>query len=205
MFELILVFGVLLIYAFLPSKLKKIFWVNLAILVPACVWIIYSQINSGYSLQQLGIRTDNWFAGLSNYLGLFLGLGWLMLIIGLFRKQLKWNWHMTISLFLYPLWGCAQQFLILSYINVRLMEFSWPAPLTAVITGLAFMSLHVPDKWLMPATLVLGCCFSLLFQQEPNLLWLGITHGWLGILYYYWVIGKDPIAEKFKKQSAAFS
>ncbi|MFA6588112.1 MAG: hypothetical protein WCT08_03515 [Patescibacteria group bacterium] len=199
MLELVLVFCALAVYALLPSKLKKIFWVNLAILLPAGIWIIHSQATAGYSLIQIGIRTDNWSA---NWLGILifsLTLAFIMFIIGAIREKLKWNKNMTISLFLYPLWGCAQQFLILSYINIRLVGFGLPPMIIALITGLAFMSLHVPDKWLMPATLLLGFCFSLFFQQEPNLLLLGISHGWLGILYYYWVIGKDPIAEKFSK------
>jgi uncharacterized protein len=198
--QLGIVFVGLFVYAILPSKWKKIFWVNLIILVPVTGLIIYSQISSGFTLHQLGIRTDNWFAG-AGMAALFTGIAAaIMLISAIIRGTLKWNWNMTISVPLYPLWGCLQQFLILSFINVRLMELGIAPIGTAVVTALAFMLLHVPDRWLMPATFVLGFSFSLMFQYEPNLLTFGISHGWLGILYYYWVINKDPIAEKFGKK-----
>lgn len=197
---LLLAFGGLTVYALLPSRWKKIFWVNLAILLPTASIILWSQLSSGYTWQQLGIRTDNLGASLALMSWFVAVAAVIMALVAMAKNRFTWTWNMTVSVILYPLWGYAQQFLILSFINVRLMELHWPVVVIALLTGFAFMLLHVPDKWLMPATFGLGFYFSLLFQEQPNILTLGIAHGWLGVLYYYWVIGKDPLAEKFGRK-----
>lgn len=195
-YELILGLGALAVYAFLPSKLKRSLGVNIAILAPLAVLIIWSQLTSGYTWPQMGIRTDGWTTG-ALPVALFAANAAMLLVgIAVAKKRFTLNRNMLFAALVYPLWGIAQQFLILSFINVRLMDLHWPGVLIALVSAVAYMLLHYPDRWLMPATVVLGFAFSLLFQLEPNLIALGITHAWLGILYYYWIMGKDPIAEK---------
>jgi uncharacterized protein len=188
-------------YAILPSRLKRIFWFNLIILVPTGGFIIWRQLASGYTWPQLGIRTDGWLTGVMPVALFVANAACVMAAIAVAHNRFRWTRNMSISAALYPLWGCAQQFLILSFINVRLQALHWSEFPVAVVTALAFMALHVPDRWLMPATFILGFVFSLLFQLEPNLIALGFAHGWLGLLYYYWVMNKDPLAEKFGKKS----
>lgn len=201
MYDLLIGLGGIAAYAALPSRWKKIFWFNLAILLPTGTFIVWRQLTSGYSWPQLGVRTDGWLIGVEP-VAFFIGFAvCIMAIIAVMHNRLRWTKNMTISALLYPLWGCAQQFLILSFINVRLLDLHWPGALVAFITALAFMALHWGDKWLMPATFVLGLVFSGIFQLEPNLIALGFAHGWLGLLYYYWVMNKDPLAEKFGKKA----
>jgi Zn-dependent protease len=193
--ELIVVFVGLLVYACLPSALKEKIVVKVGILVLVVGWFGYSQVASGLSWPQLGIRTDDWFAGIRPVILLMVVGVIIMLLFAALRtpRTLKWNSHMTISALLYPLFGFAQQFLILGYLNMKMTSLGWsPIPI-AIVTAIAFMLLHVPNRWLMPATVVLGFIFSLLYQHEPNLIAFGIAHGWLGLLYYFWVMDEDPI------------
>ncbi len=199
--ELGFVLGGLLLYVAIPSKWKEIFWVNLIILLPVMGWMLYSQITSGYTHNQLGLRTDDWLAGFSLTFSFFVVAIGSMAMYGGNNDQLVWNRNMTISVFLYPVWGAAQQFLFNSYLTVRLVDLGVPPLVVALIVGIAFMLIHYPNRWLMPATFVLGFVGSLFFQHEPNIWLLGFLHGWLGIPYYYWVMGRDPIAEKFAKKT----
>lgn len=195
-YELILGLGTLAVYAFLPSKLKRSLGVNIAILVPLATLVIWSQLTSGYTWPQMGIRTDGWLIGALPVAVFAADATAILAAVAVAKNRFTLNRNMLFAAIVYPIWGIAQQFLILSFINVRFVELQWPVVVIALISAVAYMLLHYPDRWLMPATLVLGFVFSLLFQLEPNLIALGITHAWLGILYYYWIMGRDPIAEK---------
>lgn len=195
MFELSIVFIGLVAYAFLPSKWKELIVVKVGILVLVMGWLGYSQLSSGYTWPKLGIRTDDWWAGVRPVVQLMIIGVFLMYLYATIRTPttLKWNRHMTSCVFLYPLLGFAQQFLILGFLNVKMAALGWsPIPI-AFVTAIGFMLLHVPNRWLMPATVVLGFIFSLLYQNNPNLIAFGIAHGWLGLLYYFWVMDEDPI------------
>ena len=41
----------------------------------------------------------------------------------------------------------------------------------------------------------LGLLFTPLYLHRQSLLPLGVAHGWLGVLAYYWLLGRDPWLE----------
>ena len=53
---------------------------------------------------------------------------------------------------------------------------------------------------LVAATGLLGAVFALIYMRWRNLWPLGLYHGWLGVFYYYWILGRDPWAETFLGQ-----
>ena len=48
---------------------------------------------------------------------------------------------------------------------------------------------------LVLATALLGLVFTPIYLRWRNLWPLGLYHGWLGALCYFWVIGRDPLLE----------
>jgi hypothetical protein len=108
------------------------------------------------------------------------------------------HWHMLPLLLLYPIWGVIQQFLVqamvvnnLSVVSNRI-SFRWVVTiLAAVLFGLA----HTPDVKLMAATFCLGLAFTPIYLSWRNLWPLGLYHGWLGVLFYFWVLERDPWRE----------
>jgi uncharacterized protein len=62
-----------------------------------------------------------------------------------------------------------------------------------------FGFMHYPDRWLMAGTFVLALLYCLIYLRERNLFALGLFHGWLGAVFYYTVVGRDPFMEIFGK------
>lgn len=149
-----------------------------------------------YPAERLGLHAAWLTTGLWPVLGVtILGAGILACVAARAGLTRWWNWNMLVAFLVYPIaLGVGQQFLMLSYINVRLEDLGVPAILTALVTSTVFMSIHTEKRfWL--ATGAMGCTFSLLFQWQPNLFLFSISHGWLATLFYYWVLREDAIAE----------
>jgi hypothetical protein len=56
---------------------------------------------------------------------------------------------------------------------------------------------HLPDFRLATATFVLGLALTPIYLKWRNLWPLGIYHGLLGVLFYFWVLERDPWIEVF--------
>jgi hypothetical protein len=49
----------------------------------------------------------------------------------------------------------------------------------------------------MIATFFLAAVYGWVYWKERNLYVLGLFHGWLGGIFYYTVLGRDPFVEVF--------
>jgi hypothetical protein len=71
-------------------------------------------------------------------------------------------------------------------------------PLILVLVGAVLFSIaHVPNLDLTFATFCVGMIFVPLYLHFRNLWPLGLYHGWLGALFYLWVLGRNPWIELF--------
>jgi membrane protease YdiL (CAAX protease family) len=150
-------------------------------------------------LRYWGFRTDN-LRSLIRKLGpLALGVFILCIIIGYFRETLNITWHILPILIIYPIWGTVQQFLCVGLITGNLQDFRRPMGKfwNILLTALLFGALHYPNYWLMGGTFVLALLYSAIYLRERNLYVLGLFHGWLGAVFYYAVVGRDPFEEVF--------
>lgn len=149
---------------------------------------------------QWGTRRQGFAACLRATAPLYL-IGLLVcLAIGGYRDTLAVDGHLLLTLLLYPLWGTAQQFLVLSLFANNLDRLAMPRPAVVAIAGVCFACVHVTRPALLPATLVLGVWCTLLFFRHRNLWPLGLAHGLLGALYYRWVLGDDVVAALFTQR-----
>lgn len=96
---------------------------------------------------------------------------------------------------LYPAWGLVQQVLVQGMVVANLSEakrrLGSPYVVTPVAAGL-FGMVHLPNWKLTAATATLGFAFTPLYLRHGNLWPLGLYHGWLGALFYFWVLDKNP-------------
>ena len=53
------------------------------------------------------------------------------------------------------------------------------------------------DRFLMGATAALALLFTPIYLRQKHVIPLGLCHGWLGVLAYYWLLGRDPWVELF--------
>ncbi len=104
--------------------------------------------------------------------------------------------YLWLSLLVYPVWGLVQQWLVQALVvdNLRVLT-GLSRGAACVLGGVGFGLLHVEHPLLVLATAGLGAVYVLLFQRWRNLWPLGVAHGWLGSVFYPWVLGRNPLAE----------
>ena len=166
----------------------------------AYVFFRYKQDND--ILKYWGIRTDN----LKIVVRFMLPFGLLSIftffIIGYYQKSINLTWHIIPILVTYPIWGSIQQFITIGLITgnlkdlkrKRLSKFS-----IIFITAVLFSVVHFPSQWLMLGTFILALFYGYVYLKMKNVFAMGLFHGWLGALFYYTVVNRDPFQEVFLK------
>jgi len=143
-------------------------------------------------LKEWGIRID----GLRHHArwpGLVvLGGAAALAIAGAVRGRLVFSWHMPPLLALYPIWGTLQQFMLQAMVSRNLGTWLASRWSITAVTAVLFGAVHWPDRFLMGGTFVLALLFTPIYLRERSILPLGVAHGWLGVLAYYWLLGRDP-------------
>jgi hypothetical protein len=113
-------------------------------------------------------------------------------VAGAVRGNLTFTWHMLPLLVLYPIWGTLQQFMLQAMVSRNLETWLTSRWWITAVAAVLFGAVHWPDRFLMGGTFVLALLFTPLYLRDRSLLPLGIAHGWLGVLAYYWLLGRDP-------------
>lgn len=164
------------------------------------VWRCYKQ--NPAVLQKWGFRWDNF----GNVMKLMLPFGMLAVVsslaVGYWRDTLNLTWHIIPILILYPIWGAIQQFLVISLVAGNLHDLKlkgWNDWLVIFTAALLFGLVHYPYGWLMGGTFVLALFYGYIFLKERNVYAMGLFHGWLGAIFFYTVVGRDPFMEVLGK------
>ena len=107
------------------------------------------------------------------------------------------NWNLALILLLYPAWGLVQQFLLVALLADNVMALrreQTPEFVVVMFSALLFSAIHFPETELMIATFFLGATTTMIFFRTRNLWMIGILHGWFASLFYFLVMGHDPLA-----------
>jgi uncharacterized protein len=115
---------------------------------------------------------------------------------------LKWN--VVFVLITYPVWGLVQQFLMMSLFagNLKDIEKKKMHPaLIVVLTSIVFSIVHIPSVPLVIVTFFMAIFYTSVFLKYRSVIPLGIFHGILGGLFYYYVLNRDAWAEFLKAVS----
>lgn len=177
-------------------------WRFLFITLVMVSWIVYIFLRSRQpgSLRSWGLRSDNF----NNVIRLLLPFAVVAVtasfLIGYFRGTINLTWHIFPILILYPLWGTIQQFLVVSLVAGNLCDMQkrrLPIALVMLSTAALFGLAHYPYYWLMAGTFVLALFYVWVFLRVRNVFALGLFHGWLGGLFFYTVVDRDPFLEVF--------
>jgi uncharacterized protein len=170
----------------------------------ACLfWTIYVMVLSFRDptvLKKWGFRTDNLPHAVMLPAVLFIIGAGVLATYAHIHGLLRFPWH-TLALFLiYPIWGVIQQFLALAIVVSNLERLPWlgkrPA-LVVMIGAVLFGLIHACDLRLALGTFLLEVVLILLFLKERNIWPLGFLHGWIGGLFYLWVLNEDLWARVF--------
>ena len=163
-------------------------------------YIIYRGKKQPAILKYWGFKTDNFKSVLKRVLP----LGLLAVIsftgVGFYHNTINITWHIMPILILYPLWGTIQQFLLIALTAGNLQDLKGQKLDKGVIiflSALLFGFIHYPYTWLMIATFFLAIFYGWIYLKERNIYVLGLFHGWLGGIFYYTILERDPFLEMF--------
>ena len=137
-------------------------------------------------LRELGIRFDNLKSSGKECIIAFLISASLILIVFLFHLKdfISYSPRHYYWLFLYPLWGIAQQFWLQSIIFVRFLQILKNKNLTILAAAVIFSLLHAPNIPFLIITFIAGLCCCILFSRHRNIFTLGIFHGVMAAMAY---------------------
>ncbi|HLG38304.1 MAG TPA: CPBP family glutamic-type intramembrane protease, partial [Chitinophagaceae bacterium] len=161
-------------------------------------YIIYRSRKTSGILKYWGFRIDNFKKVLKKVLpfGLFSVITFL--VIGLYQGTINITWHIIPILILYPIWGVIQQFLLIALMAGNMQDLKGHNLNKGAIilcSALLFAWVHYPIVWLIIGTFILAIFYGWVFLNERNIYVLGLFHGWLGGIFYYTVLGKDPFSD----------
>ena len=165
-------------------------------------YIIYRNRKRPGIIKYWGFRTDNF----KTVMRKVLPFGFLSVIavisIGLIQGTVNITWHIIPILILYPIWGIIQQFLLIALTAGNMHDLkgqNFNKVVVILFSALLFASVHYPFVWLMIGTFILAIFYGWIYLTERNIYVLGLFHGWLGGLFYYAVLDRDPFLEMFGK------
>jgi hypothetical protein len=194
---------------FLHLLLKPLGLQAVFVIVAVCAWlvyIVYRTIQKPAILSNWGFRrTALGHAFIVTSL-LALAAAALMALFAHATKNFSISRDAWPLFALYPIWGTIQQFLVQGLVvrNLSLKPIALK-PLTLVLVGAVLFSMvHVPNLSLTFATFCLGLLFVPVYLRFRNLWPLGLYHGWLGALFYLWVLGRNPWIELFPNFIATY-
>ena len=179
----------------------KLPFISIAIIT----WLIYVLIRHRQVpevLKYWGFRIDNFTKVIRMVLPFGIIAIVIFSIVGYYSNTINLSWHIIPILVLYPIWGTIQQFLVIGLVagNVKgLKKNKLPDVAIILLTALLFGLLHYPFYWLMAGTFVLALFYGYVYLKARNVYVMGIFHGWLGALFFYTVVGRDPFEEVLRK------
>lgn len=181
-------------------------WLNwwlpfvLTVIVGWTAYVIYRSKKEPGILKYWGFTTYNF----RKVLKLVLPFGILVIVacivIGLVRGTINLTWHIIPLLILYPVWGTIQQFLLICLTAGNLQDMQGlrlPKSIVILIAAALFGIIHYPYIWLIAGSFVLAIFYGAVYLKERNLFVLGLFHGWLGAIFFYTVVDRDPFVEIF--------
>jgi len=117
---------------------------------------------------------------------------------GLVRHNAKFNVNILKAIPLYIIWGLVQQFIFISLFagNLKDLEkIEIDKFLIVAITSILFSALHTSNDALVIVTSFMAIFCTFIFLKYRNLFPLGIFHGVVGAVFYYFALNEDPWAE----------
>jgi len=134
------------------------------------------------SLPEIGLRLDNLLEAGRELLAFTATTCAIILGVGVAFGSVNLGMRFLTQLTVLPFWGLLQQYGLLGVINRRLRQLCARERWSACITAAIFSAIHLPNPALAVATFIGGFFWTRTFQRHPNLIVIGLSHGFMSAL-----------------------
>lgn len=138
--------------------------------------MVFSHRGRGETLRDIGFRTDNFFPSCRLILLPTAAAVLLVVAMGWFTNHAIFASPFRARLISLPLWALFQQYALNGFINRRAQLFFGKGARSIALVALVFGLLHLPNPLLAILTLVAGLVWAFVYQRQPNLFALAISH-----------------------------